>query len=166
MGYLDYLDFFHKSSVPAGPSPVPSPLPMVKAALEQYGISGQANAAQVLDFAHKAGLDWYKDTTTPWCGVFMTYLATSAGFKDKIPTNPAHARSWLAVGTDTAATPALGDVCVFYRGPIDGTSGHVTMFLRKSEDGKLIYCLGGNQGNQVCVEAFNAEHLLGIRRIV
>ncbi|AZA49396.1 DUF4280 domain-containing protein [Chryseobacterium carnipullorum] len=44
--------------------------------------------------------------------------------------------------------PLLGSICVLLNGH------HVSMAVGKSNDGKTIYYLGGNQGNKVCVGTF------------
>lgn len=140
--------------------PIPTRLKMLDAAAAKYGLSEKANASAIIDLAHKAGQLWYNDVTTAWCGVFMTYLVMQAGLKPV--DTPAHARNWLAAGT-SVILPLPGDICVFSRGAPDSQDGHVTLFVR--QDGNTIYCLGGNQGDQVNIEGFNAEHLLGIRRL-
>lgn len=48
----------------------------------------------------------------------------------------------------TGNQPLLGSICVLLNGH------HVSMAVGKSNDGKTIYYLGGNQGNKVCVGTF------------
>lgn len=144
----------------AEPIPVPNRLTMLDAALSQYGLSEANQNPALIKLAQEAGQTWYTDTAVAWCGVFMTYLCVKAGVTPV--ATPAHARNWLNAGIPSIA-PAPGDICIFSRGDANGQEGHVTLFIRR--DGPNIYCLGGNQHDQVNIAAYNAENLLGIRRV-
>ena len=62
--------------------------------------------------------------------------------------------------------PEPGEVVVFWREKPDSYKGHVGFYMGYSQDGNRIYCLGGNQGNQVGISAYGADFLLGFRRLV
>ncbi|WP_421873425.1 peptidoglycan-binding protein [Marinoscillum sp.] len=70
----------------------------------------------------------------------------------------------MRVGQSTS-DPEPGDVVVFWRESIESYKGHVGLFLGYSIDQSRIYCLGGNQGNQVSISAQPANRLLGFRRL-
>jgi len=92
----------------------------------------------------------------------VNWVALKAGLNG---SKQANARSWLLFGMNVDTAPEPGDVVVFWRGSRDSWLGHVGFFLGFSKNGQRIYCLGGNQGNQVSVSAYPAENLLGFRRL-
>lgn len=98
---------------------------------------------------------WYKDDDTPWCGLWMAYVALKAG-KPVGFSNPLAAKSWLKWGT-RVASPELGDVCIFVR----KGGGHVGLYA--GENATCYFVLGGNQNNQVCITAIRKERLIGAR---
>lgn len=51
----------------------------------------------------------------------------------------------------TGNQPLLGSICVL------SNKHHVSMAVGKSSDGKVIYYLGGNQGNKVCVGSYSGR---------
>lgn len=107
---------------------------------------------------------------TPWCSAFINGLA----WELRLPrSKSAAARSWLTVGTPVPLSEArVGfDVVILQRGTppqpgpevTSGASGHVTLF-GGIENGQILG-LGGNQGNGVSIGRFDANLLLGIRRL-
>jgi hypothetical protein len=78
----------------------------------------------------------------------------------------ANARSWLLTGLNVDTSPEPGDIVVFWRGSPDSWTGHVGIFFGFSITGERVYCLGGNQGNQVSVSAYSFDNVLGFRRLV
>jgi len=85
-----------------------------------------------------------------------------AGLKQ---SEKANARSWLEVGLNVDNDPEPGDIVIFWRDSVDSWLGHVGIYFGFSKDGKRVYCLGGNQGNQVSVSAYPLERVLGFRRL-
>lgn len=137
---------------------------LLGAALREYGITevtGNVHNLRILQYSKELKLDWVKDDETAWCGIFMGYLHHKLGLK--APAQPALARNWLSVGEPTS-DPKLGDLVVFWRDSLAGTSGHVGIYINYSEDGNNIYVLGGNQSNQVNITPYRAERVLGFRR--
>lgn len=137
---------------------------LLKIATSQLGqkeISGPEDNPAIVNYAKEIGLSWINDDETPWCSVFVGWCALKAGLSY---SKSALARSWLHIGTPVNV-PEPGDVVVFWRESLLGTSGHVGFFMGYSQDLKRIYCLGGNQGNQVSISAQSAERLLGFRRL-
>lgn len=124
-------------------------------------IEGSEHNPRIVNYAKEAGLDWVNDDETPWCSIFMNWVATKANFQK---TNSALARSWLQVGFEVD-DPEPGDVVVYWREKRSGIKGHVGIFLGFSSDKSRIYTLGGNQMNAVSISAYSAKRLLGFRRI-
>ncbi len=77
----------------------------------------------------------------------------------------ANARSWLRVGRNVDTEPEPGDIVIFWRDKPESWKGHVGIFLGYSSNLKRVYCLGGNQGNQVSLSAYGADTVLGFRRL-
>lgn len=99
---------------------------------------------------------WWTDDETPWCGVFVAAALQDAGIK--LPQHWYRARAWLDWGVPLA-TPVLGCVVVFERGP---RSGHVGFAVGRDAADRLLV-LGGNQGNAVTIAAFPRGRVLGYR---
>jgi uncharacterized protein (TIGR02594 family) len=98
----------------------------------------------------------------PWCGDFaetcIRMALTDEVFSEKLAANPFWALNWLELGY-RLEDPALGCVCVKSR---DG-GGHVTFAVGRSQDGQTVYCLGGNQSNEVNIAAYRTSDFRGFR---
>lgn len=96
--------------------------------------------------------------STPWCAAFVGWVLKLAGYKY---LKTLHARDYLDIyPSQTTDTPMLGDICVFWRGiSDDGSKGHVGFFV--AENNELVYVLGGNQRDQICIRAYPKDKLLG-----
>jgi uncharacterized protein (TIGR02594 family) len=112
---------------------------------------------------------WVVDDSTPWCSAFLNYVAWLL----RLPRSKnLAARSWLTVGTPVPieqARPGF-DVVILKRGGGDQPGvevleapGHVALF--SGLEGDTVFCLGGNQGDQVSVVGYPVNRLLGIRRL-
>ncbi|WP_024479437.1 TIGR02594 family protein [Cellulophaga baltica] len=124
-------------------------------------VSGTRSNPQILKYAEEAGFTNYKSDESAWCSLFANWVAYKAGLER---TNSLAARSWLNVGIPIEhAEP--GDVVVFWRESRDSWKGHVGFFHGFSDDGSRVYCLGGNQGNQVSITAKPVSKVLGYRRL-
>ncbi len=139
---------------------------LIKIAVSQLGekeIAGsQEHNPTIVQYAKDAGFDWINDDETPWCSIFVNWVAKQC---DYIGTNKANARSWLLVGEKVDGNPEPGDIVIFWRESPNSWKGHVGFFFGYSFDTSRIYCLGGNQGNQVSVSAYPSHTLLGFRRL-
>lgn len=124
-------------------------------------IIGSEHNPRILEYAQESGLNWVNDDETPWCSIFMNWVATKANFER---SGSALARSWLNVG-QSIADPEPGDVVVYWRENKTGTKGHVGIFMGYSQDRTRIYTLGGNQQNSVSISAYPSDRLLDFRRI-
>jgi uncharacterized protein (TIGR02594 family) len=114
---------------------------------------------------------------TPWCSAFVNGIAWDL----RLPrSKSARARSWLKVGVPVSLDEARpdSDVVVLKRGPapqpgpeVIDAQGHVGFFagLEERSGGgvarKVVLVLGGNQGNEVSIAAFDASDVLGVRRL-
>jgi uncharacterized protein (TIGR02594 family) len=137
---------------------------LIKIAVSQLGekeISGAPDNPTIVKYAKDSGFEWVNDDETPWCSIFINWCAMKADLKR---SKKANARSWLLVGNATS-NPEPGDIVVFWRGSIDSWQGHVGIFLGFSKDQSRVYCLGGNQGNQVSISAYPTSTVLGYRRL-
>ncbi|MBY0518911.1 MAG: TIGR02594 family protein [Sphingomonas sp.] len=142
---------------------LPTPLPlMIQKARGLLGVKEVPGAyldnPEILKWASAIGGDverTYTHDSIPWCGLFMAYVAKSAG---KVPpSDPLWALSWLKFGVE-AGQPALGDVMVFVR---EG-GGHVTLYI--AEDATAYHVLGGNQSDQVCFARYPKDRFRAARR--
>lgn len=137
---------------------------LLKIASGELGITevtGRADNERILQYADETGQSWIDDDETPWCSIFMNWVALKAGSER---SNSAAARSWLNVGF-SVANPEPGDIAVYWRGHPDSHQGHVGIFMGFSSDHSRIYTLGGNQNNSVSISAYPAERLLDFRRL-
>lgn len=132
------------------------------AELGQKETPGPKHNQRIIEYAHETGYEWINDDETPWCSIFMNWVAKKAGLKSSGQLN---ARSWLTVGRNVDNVPEPGDVVVFWRGSKDSWQGHVGIFFGFSKDGSRVYCLGGNQGNQVSISGYAKDTVLGFRRL-
>ncbi len=137
-------------------------LKIAVAELGQKEIRGPEDNPTIVNYAKEAGFKWVNDDETPWCSIFVNWVAKKAGLK---ASGKANARSWLLEGINVDNAPEPGDVVIFWRGSPDSWQGHVGFFFGFSIDGDRVYCLGGNQGNQVSVSAYSIDNVLGFRRL-
>lgn len=131
---------------------------MLTAALKLLGIQEKAGASDnptILAWAKDLGIEAYKHDATPWCGLFVAYVAHKAG--KPVVKDPLWAKNWLNWGS-APARPQLGDVLVFSR----SGGGHVGLYV--AEDEFAYYTLGGNQGDAVSIARVSKRNFVGARR--
>jgi len=131
-------------------------------------VPGSKSNATVLGML-RLDQEWPEDDGTPWCSAFVNWITWHL----RLPRSKSlRARSWLHVGRSIHLAEARPgwDVVVLQRGegPQPGPEvidapGHVGFFAGIENDRVLL--LGGNQGNAVTVEAFQASRILGVRRL-
>ncbi len=136
-------------------------LQIAMAELGTKEISGTEHNPQVLAYANEAGITGIHTDEVPWCSTFVNWCAHKAKLSK---SGKANARSWLSVGTATNH-PKPGDIVVFWREAVDSWKGHVGIFLGFTQDASKVHCLGGNQGNAVTIQAYDAGKVLGFRRL-
>ena len=145
--------------LPAAPA---APLPKwYQLALAERGIQegpGPTDNPRVLAYYRDAGHLEIAHDAVPWCAAFVGAMLSRAGVK---PSGQLNARSYLDWGRPLSQ-PARGCVVVFSRG--GAWQGHVTFFDHwiANAPGTMV-CLGGNQNDQVCFEAFSTRNVLGYR---
>ncbi len=134
---------------------------IVQIALNEYGnieSPGPGSNPEVLKYYQKIGQNWvHEDSDVAWCAAFVGFCLEMAGIRS---TKALNARSYLNWGIPTT-TPKIGDVTVFWRISPTSSYGHVAFFIRKV--GNYVYVLGGNQSDQVCIEKYPANQVLGYR---
>lgn len=82
-----------------------------------------------------------------WCGSFVNWVMKKSGYKETVSI-PARAKSWLKFGK-TSVEPVIGSIAVKSR----KGGGHVCFVVGKDKNGSL-YCLGGNQNNEVNIKLY------------
>jgi len=95
------------------------------------------------------------DSEYAWCSVFMNYCVQAVGGNG---TRKANARSWLQWGKK--CKPEQGCVVVFKRGNSDW-QGHVAFYVKT--EGDYVYCLGGNQSNDLNISKYKLADVLDYR---
>lgn len=137
---------------------------LIKVAAGELGIHeihGEVDNQRIVQYAQEVGLSWINDDETPWCSIFVNWVAKQAGFEQ---SESASARSWLKVGF-SIDHPEPGDVVVFWRDHPDSVKGHVGFFMGYTLDQSNIYTLGGNQEDAVTISCYPTERLLDFRRL-
>lgn len=145
--------------------------PMLLEALKLFGVkelAGQANNPVIIAWAQEVAdtdevgewlADFYREDSTPWCGLFMAVVAKRAGAK--VFNKCLSARAWESWG-EPASEPMLGDVMVFWRKSRDSGFGHVGLYVGEDQD--AYHILGGNQGDEVCVTRLTKDRFVCARR--
>lgn len=132
--------------------------------LSQIGVTeikGDEHNPVILQYFKDIGHSWVKEDETHWCSAFMNWVAHHAKCEKSKKLN---ARSWMEIGEAVDFDNYQeGDVCVFWRESQTSWKGHVSMYIGEDED--QIYCLGGNQNNQVNISPYKKSRLLSVRRL-
>lgn len=103
--------------------------------------------------------DFYREDSTPWCGLFMAVIAKRAGAE--LFRRVLSARAWEGWGQPVQEA-MLGDVMVFWRKSPDSGFGHVGLYV--GEDDDFYHILGGNQGDEVSVTRLPKYRFVCARR--
>jgi uncharacterized protein (TIGR02594 family) len=129
-------------------------LPWIAEAKKHVGQQEVRDKKALMAYFATAGLK-YDPAQTAWCGIFQATVFHNAFPKQPVPANPAWALNWLNFGVK--CTPQVGSILVFSR----NGGGHVAICLGQYNGGYL--CLGGNQGNTVCIEVHAKDGFQGAR---
>lgn len=121
-------------------------------------ISGLHNHPLVSWWLSLCGFSLDSPDEIPWCSAFVNGIC----WELRLPrSKSAAARSWLNVGHAIELHEAeVGfDIVILSRGN-NPVQGHVGFY---AGPGQL---LAGNQSNSVCVQNFNPDHVIGVRRLI
>jgi uncharacterized protein (TIGR02594 family) len=137
---------------------------LIKIAAGELGvqeIKGDAHDKRILAYSSESGIKGIKDDETAWCSIFVNWCCFKAGLQR---TNSARARSWESIGKPVD-DPRPGDIVIFWREKPTSWKGHVGIFMGFSKNRFLVYCLGGNQKNAVSIQGYEADKVVGYRRL-
>jgi len=127
---------------------------------------GKTETSNQQELAAYMGID---PKHTKWYAAFVNAVLHESNIagSETVSDNPLLARSFLKWGykIDTKNIKS-GDLVIFPRGNTKW-EGHVGFYLKTVDVNGTIYyaILGGNQSNQVSIELYKADTVLGIRRI-
>ena len=121
-------------------------------------VPGPASNPRILEYGAVTTLKATSDEV-PWCSSFVCWVMEQAGFRS---TRSAMARSWLrwSEGADLQLA-RMGAITILRRGEPGSNQGHVGFLLTARAN--KVALLGGNQGDSVSVEWFDADRVLGFR---
>jgi len=121
----------------------------VKTALKEVGtkeVVGSQHNKRVLEY-HTTTAGRYSNDEVAWCGSFVNWVMLHSGIYDTVDY-PERAKAWLDFGYSTDY-PMLGSVAIKSR----QGGGHVCIVI--GTDGKDgLYCVGGNQNNEVSIQLY------------
>ena len=148
---------------------IASPYELAERFIGTQEVNGQLDNPQVMAWLTTDNT-WPEHDEVPWCSGFVNWVC-------KIMRAPRSkslmARSWLGVGRPIRLEEARAgwDVCIFSRGgenepgpDVLDAPGHVAFFSALGDE-KMVFVLGGNQGNKVSVSRYERRRLLGVRRV-
>jgi uncharacterized protein (TIGR02594 family) len=118
-------------------------------------VPGPGDNPRIIEYLQSTSLgspDNENDETF-WCSAFVNWCIEEVAVEG---SNSAWARDWLDWGKKII-NPVVGCVTVFSR----GSGGHVGFFVERKNG--LIYVLGGNQHDCVCIDGYDENRLLGYR---
>jgi len=117
-------------------------------------IHGSKHNKRVLQYHAVSG--GFSTDEVPWCGSFVNFVMLKAGHKG--PKTPARAKSWLNFGK-SSNVPIEGSIAVKSR----KGGGHVCFVVGQDPTGKYLYCLGGNQHDEVNISKYKKSIFLDFR---
>lgn len=112
---------------------------------------------------------WPEHDEVPWCSAYLNFVCWLLGAPR---SGSLRARSWLRVGRQVPLGDALPgwDVVILERGggnqpgpEVIKAPGHVGIYA--GHDETRVYLLGGNQDDEVGVDAYSVDRILGVRRL-
>jgi len=137
-------------------------------------VGGQVDNPQIMAML-RLDAEWPENDEVPWCSAFVNYVCWLL----RLPRSKSlRARSWLLIGRAIKIDEAVaGDIVILKRGganqpgpEVINAQGHVGFFAGyAADDANLFYkveVLGGNQSNQVKLQTFEGDRILGVRRLV
>ena len=126
-------------------------------AMKELGVKeipGPQHNPRVLEYHSVSG--GFSTDEVPWCASFVNFIMLKAGYKG--PKWPAAAKSWLKFGK-SSGQPVYGAIAVKSR----KGGGHVCFVVGQSKSGKYLYCLGGNQNDEVNIRRYPKNVFIDFR---
>ena len=118
-------------------------------------VPGPKSNSTIIGWLAKLGA-WWREDSTPWCGVFVAHCMQEAGLP--YPTLYMRAKAWSDYGARLRPQfLAPGAILVFGR----AGGGHVGFYV--GEDATHYHVLGGNQANAVNIMRLGKGRLLASR---
>lgn len=146
----------------AGDSAEPPWMPVARNEIGVKEYSGEGDNPEVVKYlksVDELSVHAQQNDETAWCSAFVNWCMEQVG---ETRTEKANARSWLSWGRETA-TPAPGAVVVLWRDSPDSWKGHVGFFVKATAS--YVYLLGGNQNDQVNIQRYARNRVLGYRTV-
>ena len=129
----------------------------IKVAMKEVGTSeirGKNHNDRVLEY-HATTMGKYDNDEVAWCGSFVNWVFRQVGIKTV--SIPERAKSWIDFGKK-ADCSVLGCIAVKNR----AKGGHVCFVVGKDSVGNL-YCLGGNQNDEVNIKLYKKDDFIDFR---
>lgn len=124
---------------------------------------GDADNPRIIEYFSATSYGAAEHDEVSWCSAFANWCMKKAGIEG---TGNVGARSWLHWGQQIAS-PKTGCVTVLWRNKPSSWEGHVGFYVGEHPtNSAYILLLGGNQGDCVCVAAYEKARVLGFRRPV
>lgn len=126
----------------------------------------------ILAMLRAGGAKWPSKDEVPWCSAFVYSLALLWDLP-RPGGNYLRARSWLNVGQIVPLEEAESgfDIVILKRGGgeqppahVTDAPGHVGFYVAHHRSGLML--LGGNQGDQVSIDEYLTDRVLGVRRLL
>jgi uncharacterized protein (TIGR02594 family) len=137
-------------------------VPWIEIAEGELGVKeypGDADNPRIIEY-HATTSYGSKDDEVSWCSAFVNWCIEKSG---RHGTDNAGARSWLNWGK-SIRNPVPGCVTVLWRESPDSWKGHVGFYVGEHPtNSQYILMLGGNQGDSVCVAAYEKKRVLSFR---
>jgi uncharacterized protein (TIGR02594 family) len=120
---------------------------------------GDADNPRIIEY-HSTTSYGARDDEVSWCSSFVNWCLSEADIEG---TDNAGARSWLHWGMPLKQ-PIKGCITVLWRKSPNSWEGHVAFYVGDHpQNNSYILLLGGNQGDSVCVAAYEKLRVLGFR---
>jgi len=129
----------------------------LKYAYEELGtkeIHGSKHNPRILQYHSVSG--GFSTDEVPWCASFINFIMLKAGYKT--PRYPARAKSWLNFGK-SSGIPIKGSIAIKTR----KGGGHTTFVIGQDDTKQYLYCLGGNQHDEVNISKYPKNVFLDFR---
>lgn len=122
---------------------------------------GTLNNERVVEYHRYANKDNdnRQPDSVPWCASFIAFILETVGMGS---TNSMMARSYEHWGVDVSNSSLPGDLVVFWRSSRSSGLGHVAVLVKETRG--HVYCLGGNQNDEVNITRYSKNRLSTIRR--